>query len=44
MTSVLATVRPDEWNFPLLVHVLGAMILFGAVLTGVTSLASPAAT
>ena len=39
MTGVLAAVRPDEWNFPLLVHVLGAMITFGAVLTGVSTLA-----
>ena len=23
--SVLAAIRPDEWNFPLLVHVLGAV-------------------
>ena len=39
MTSVLAAIRPDDWNFPLLVHVLGAMVLFGAVLAGVSSLA-----
>jgi hypothetical protein len=30
MTSMLAAVRPDSWNFPLFVHVLGAMILVGA--------------
>jgi hypothetical protein len=29
--SVLAAIRPDSWNFPLLVHVLGAMILVGGV-------------
>ena len=29
MSSVLAAVRPDSWNFPLFVHVLGAMILVG---------------
>ena len=30
MSSVLAAVRPDSWNLPLLVHVVGAMILVGA--------------
>ena len=29
--SVLAAIRPDSWNFPLLVHVFGAMILVGGV-------------
>jgi hypothetical protein len=37
--SVLATVRPDSWNFPLLVHVLGAMILVGGVLAASAALA-----
>ena len=37
--SALATVRPDSWNFPVFVHVLGAMILVGAVLTGASTLA-----
>ena len=27
MTGVLGAVRPDSWNLPLFVHVLGAMIL-----------------
>ena len=27
----LGAVRPDDWNFPLLVHVLGAMLLVGAL-------------
>ena len=31
--SVLAAIRPDSWNFPLLLHVLGAMILVGGTLT-----------
>jgi len=31
--SVLAAVRPDEWNLPLFVHVLGAMLLVGALVT-----------
>ena len=29
--SVLAQVRPDSWNFPLLLHVGGAMILVAAL-------------
>lgn len=36
--SVLAQVRPDSWNLPLLLHVGGAMILVGAVLTATTAL------
>jgi hypothetical protein len=36
--SVLAVVRPDSWNFPLLLHLLGAMVLVGAVTLGVLSL------
>ncbi|HTG51187.1 MAG TPA: hypothetical protein VL915_11900 [Gemmatimonadales bacterium] len=39
MTAVLAAVRPDSWNFPLFVHVLGAMILVGGLLTGASLLA-----
>ena len=39
MSSVLAAVRPDSWNFPLLVHVVGAMILVGGLLTGASALA-----
>jgi hypothetical protein len=37
--SALAAIRPDSWNFPLFVHVLGAMILVGGLLTGASSLA-----
>jgi len=33
MIGVLASIRPDEQNFPLFVHVLGAMILVGGLLT-----------
>jgi hypothetical protein len=29
--TMIATIRPDAWNFPLLVHVLGAMLLVGAL-------------
>jgi hypothetical protein len=38
--SVLAAARPDSWNLPLLVHVLGAMILVGGLLAGASILAS----
>jgi hypothetical protein len=37
--SVLATIRPDDQNFPLFLHVLGAMILVGGLLTGASALA-----
>jgi hypothetical protein len=36
--EVLALVRPDDWNFPLFVHVAGATILVGGLLTGATTL------
>jgi len=29
---MLAAIRPDSWNFPLLVHVAGAMLLVGSLL------------
>jgi hypothetical protein len=35
--STLATIRPDSWNFPLLLHVLGASVLVGAVLSSAVS-------
>jgi NADH:ubiquinone oxidoreductase subunit 6 (subunit J) len=28
---MLAVIRPDDWNFPLFLHVLGAIVLTGAV-------------
>ena len=37
MTSLLASIRPDSWNFPLFLHVLGAMVLVGAVTTAVVA-------
>jgi hypothetical protein len=37
--NTLAAIRPDSWNFPLLLHVLGAMILVGGLLTGASLLA-----
>jgi ABC-type maltose transport system permease subunit len=38
MTGLLATVRPDSWNFPLFVHVFGAMVLVGGLLAGASTL------
>jgi hypothetical protein len=37
--TIVALARPDSWDFPLFVHVLGAMILVGGLLTGASSLA-----
>lgn len=37
--TVIAAIRPDEWNFPLLLHILGAMLLVGATLSGASALA-----
>ena len=34
---MLAAIRPDDWNFPLLLHVLGASLLLGALITAVTA-------
>lgn len=34
---MLATIRPDDWNLPLLVHVLGAMLLVGTTLMATTA-------
>ena len=39
MITVLAAIRPDSWNFPLFVHVLGAMVLVGGLLTGASAIA-----
>ncbi len=38
MSTVLALTRPTEWNFPLFVHVFGAMLLVGALLAGASSI------
>jgi hypothetical protein len=35
--SMLAAIRPDDWNFPLLLHVLGASLLVGGLTAAVTS-------
>jgi hypothetical protein len=37
--TVLAIIRPDSWEFPLFLHVLGATVLVGGLLTGASSLA-----
>jgi hypothetical protein len=36
--SALASIRPDSGNFPLFLHVLGAMILVGGTLTAASAL------
>jgi hypothetical protein len=35
---MLAAIRPDDWNLPLLLHVLGAMLLVGGLFTALTAL------
>jgi hypothetical protein len=37
--TVLASVRPDSWNFPLFLHIFGAMILVGGLVSASGSLA-----
>jgi hypothetical protein len=37
--SVLAAIRPDDWNIALFVHILGAMLLVGALALVVCALA-----
>ncbi|HEY7003907.1 MAG TPA: hypothetical protein VH281_06470 [Gaiellaceae bacterium] len=34
---MLAAIRPDSWNYALFLHVLGAMLLVGALVTAVTA-------
>jgi len=34
---VLAAIRPDDWNLPLLLHVGGAMLLVGGLVTAVAA-------
>ena len=41
MIGVLASIRPDSWNFPLFVHVFGAMVLVGAVTASVVAQLAP---
>ncbi len=35
---MVAIIRPDSWNFPLLLHVLGAMLLVGALVLAASAL------
>jgi hypothetical protein len=35
---MVATIRPDAWDFPLLLHVSGAMLLVGALVVVVASM------
>ena len=41
MSHVVASIRPDDWNFALFLHVLGAMLLVGSVLAAVGALLTP---
>jgi hypothetical protein len=34
---VLAVIRPDSWNFPLLLHALGALVLVGGLVVAVVA-------
>jgi hypothetical protein len=36
--TILAVMRPDSWNFPLFVHIVGAVTLVGGILTAATFL------
>ena len=36
--SILAGFRPDSWDFPLFVHIVGAVTLVGGILTAATFL------
>ena len=37
--SIIAASRPTDWNFPLFIHVLGAVLLVGGLVAGATTLA-----
>jgi len=39
MIAVLALARPDSWDFPLFLHVLGAAIMVGGLLAAASALA-----
>jgi hypothetical protein len=41
LTGLLASIRPDSWNFPLFLHILGAMVLVGAVTAAVVAQLAP---
>ena len=37
--TLLGAIRPEDWNLPLFLHILGAMVLVGALVLVVASLA-----
>jgi hypothetical protein len=37
---MIAAIRPDSWNFPLFLHVAGAMLLVGALVVVVATMAA----
>lgn len=37
--TTLAAIRPDDWNLPLFVHVLGAIVLVGGVAAAASAIA-----
>ena len=39
MIAVLAAARPDSWDFPLFLHVLGAAVMVGGLLSAASALA-----
>lgn len=41
MIDLVAAIRPDAWNVPLFLHVLGAMTLVGAVTAAVVAQLAP---
>jgi hypothetical protein len=38
--NVLAAIRPDDWNLPLFLHILGAMVMVGGLVLALTALAT----
>jgi hypothetical protein len=38
--SLLAAIRPHSWDFPLFLHVLGAMVMVGGFVLAITALGS----
>ncbi len=42
--STLAAVRPDSWNFPLFVHIVGVVLLVGGLVTAAVCSATREAT
>jgi hypothetical protein len=38
MIGLLGAARPDSWDFPLFVHILGATVLVGGLLTGASTI------